>query len=68
VEVRVWKEGLLYHASSSRAQSEPQVCMAIDLFEVIAELSGLDLERAADAREALHLAGTAQDNLASPPA
>ena len=46
------------------AQSEPQVCLAVDLFEVVAEIAGLDLERSDQAREAMQLADAVQTDLA----
>jgi hypothetical protein len=42
---------------------EPQVCLPVDLFEVIAELAALDLEREEDAREAVRLANDARRRL-----
>jgi hypothetical protein len=64
VEVIVWRDGTLFSAARAGSAAEPQVCMAIDLFEVIAELAGLDLEDLDHAREALALADTAQQDLA----
>jgi hypothetical protein len=40
-----------------------QICLAVDLFEVIAELAGLDLERHEQAAEAIGLAEEAQRRL-----
>jgi len=42
------------------------VCLAVDLFEVIAELSGLDLEDRAEAAEAVALAEEARRRLGFP--
>ena len=42
---------------------EPQICAAVDLFEVIAELAGLNLEVAAQSAEAVALALEAQREL-----
>jgi hypothetical protein len=65
IEVIVWRDGTWFHATRAGSDSEPQLCMPIDLFEVIAELADLDLERVEDAREALGLADEAQRDLAS---
>ena len=43
-----------------REKSEPEVCLAVDLFEVIAEL---DLESDAGAAEAVRLSEEAQQRL-----
>jgi hypothetical protein len=43
--------------------TEPQICLAVDLFEVIAELAGLDLEDASQSAEAVALADRAQREL-----
>lgn len=59
-EVVVWREGDTYFARRADGASEPQICLAVDLFEVIAELSALDLERQDQAAEALALAEAAQ--------
>jgi hypothetical protein len=55
-QVLIWREGESFHASRSGALERPQVCLAVDLFEVIAELAGLDLEQRAQAAEAITLA------------
>ena len=41
----------------------PQVCLAVDLFEVIAELAELDLEESATMAEASTLSEQAQSQL-----
>ncbi len=66
VDVVVWRDDALFYAVKAGSEAEPQVCMGVDLFEVIAELSGLDLERLEHAREALDLAEAAQRELAQP--
>jgi hypothetical protein len=63
-KVVVWREGDLFNARRAESADRPQVCLAVDLFEVIAELAGLDLEQAAQVAEAMELAGTAQSRLA----
>ena len=43
----VWRDAeLFYLARAGQAPADVEVCLAVDLFEVIAELGGLDLERA----------------------
>ncbi len=62
-KIVVWKDGDLYHARRLGQCSQPQVCLAVDLFEVIAELAGLNLEQASQAAEASALSEQAQDRL-----
>jgi hypothetical protein len=59
----VWRDRDTYCARRAGEASEPEVCLAIDLFEVIAELAGLDLERERDAAEAMGLAEDAEQQL-----
>jgi hypothetical protein len=59
-ELVVWREHNTYFARRADEASEPQICLAVDLFEVIAELAELDLERQDQAAEALALANDAQ--------
>lgn len=59
-EIVVWREGDTYFARRASEATEPQICLAVDLFEVIAELAALDLERQDQAAEALALAEDAQ--------
>jgi hypothetical protein len=59
-ELVVWREHHTYFARRADEASEPQICLAVDLFEVIAELAELDLERQDQAAEALALANDAQ--------
>jgi len=54
--VVVWRDGELFHARADAAGGGEQVCLGVDLFEVIAELAELDLERPDEAAEALALA------------
>ncbi len=63
-EVVVWRDGTLFFAARAGAEKEPQVCLAVDLFEVIAELASLDLEKSDQAHEATKLANAAQTDLA----
>ena len=62
-KIVVWKEGDLYHARRLELPERPQVCLAVDLFEVVAELAGLDLEHAGQAAEASALSEQAQVQL-----
>jgi hypothetical protein len=61
----VWREDEMFHAQPSDSTFGPQVCMAVDLFEVIAELVGLDLDVAEQSAEAVLLAARAQETLAA---
>jgi hypothetical protein len=54
-KIVVWQEGDLYHARRLDLSQHPQVCLAVDLFEVIAELGELDLEKPSQATEATKL-------------
>jgi hypothetical protein len=59
----VWRDHDTYCARRVGEVGEPEVCLAVDLFEVIAELAGLDLESNGDADEAVRLAEQAQQQL-----
>lgn len=61
--VVVWWDGELFHARTKDALADEQVCLGVDLFEVIAELAGLDLEQEDEAAEALALANSARSEL-----
>ena len=65
-QIRVWRENDLYHARSAGPAVEPQICVAVDLFEVIAELAGLNLELKAESAEAVALSRHAQRLLEDP--
>jgi hypothetical protein len=62
-QIRVWREDDLFHARPVGAVVEPQICVAVDLFEVIAELAGLNLDVRAESVEAVRLAIEAQRGL-----
>jgi hypothetical protein len=62
----VWREDEMFHSRPAGTATEAQICLGIDLFEVIAELSGLDLEEGPQAAEALSLAEDARRRLADP--
>jgi hypothetical protein len=63
--IDVWREDDLFHARRADHVTEPQTCLGVDLFEVIAELFALDLNDAAEAAEAISLAEEAQHRLES---
>jgi hypothetical protein len=56
-------DGELFHAHQKDAVGDAQVCLGVDLFEVVAELAELDLEREEQALEALELANAARTEL-----
>jgi hypothetical protein len=62
-KILIWREGELFHARLRDRADSTQVCLAVDLFEVIAELAGLDLERGQEAAEAMELAELARREL-----
>jgi hypothetical protein len=66
-QIRVWRENDLYYARPAGSALEPQVCVAVDLFEVIAELAGLNLDVKAESAEAVALSRHAQRLLPDPP-
>jgi hypothetical protein len=65
-KIFVWQNGDLVYASRVDKR-DTQVCLAVDLFEVIADLAGLDLDRKAQADEAVALANEALGRLAQTP-
>ena len=67
-KIVVWREDGLFYARLSDSTVRPQVCMAVDLFEVIAEIGGLDLEVGEQAAEAMSLAEAARRRLKLSPA
>ena len=67
-KILVWSEGDTFCARLADAtEAEPEICLGIDLFEVIAELTGLDLEEGSQAAEALELSERAQRALGREP-
>jgi hypothetical protein len=62
-KVLIWRDRDEFYARSKGVGEEPQVCLGVDLFEVIADLTGLDLDDAAQAVEAIRLADDAQQLL-----
>ena len=67
VKILVWHEKDMFAAVRAGGAEEAQVCLGIDLFEVIAELAGLDLDDERDADEATRLATEARQWLSSVP-
>ncbi len=61
--VLVWHQFDSFYARRADTTDEPQICLGIDLFEVIAELTGLDLDQSEHAAEAVRLADDAQRSL-----
>jgi hypothetical protein len=61
--IRVWREDELFYARPAGSAIEPQICVAVDLFEVIAELAGLNLDDSRESAEAMRLACDAQRQL-----
>ena len=61
--VVVWLEQEAFYARLKGKAQDPQVCLGVDLFEVIADLTGLDLEDAGQAVEAIRLADEARERL-----
>jgi hypothetical protein len=55
-KIDVWRENDLFLARRSDHCEEPQICWAVDLFEVIAELARLDLDDRTQGTEAIGLA------------
>ncbi len=67
VQILVWREKDMFAASRAGATEEAQICLGIDLFEVVAELAGLDLDDETQAEEATTLSDEARQRLASLP-
>ena len=65
--ILVWREKDMFAASLAGAGEEAQICLGIDLFEVVAELAGLDLDDEDEAEEATRLANEARQRLSSLP-
>jgi hypothetical protein len=63
VRILVWREGESFCARQAKHALEPQICLGVDLFEVVAELTGLDLDDSEQANEAVALAARAQRRL-----
>ncbi len=66
-KILVWREKDMFAASRAGSAAEAQICLGIDLFEVIAELAGLDLDDEDQADEATRLSADARQRLSSLP-
>ena len=66
-KILVWREKDMFAALRARGTEEAQICLGIDLFEVVAELAGLDLDEEEQSEEATRLANDARQRLASTP-
>ncbi len=66
-KILVWREKDMFAALRAGGSEEAQVCLGIDLFEVIAELAGLDLDDSEQSEEATRLAEEARHRLSSLP-
>ena len=67
-KIVVWREKDMLAASRAGVADETQICLGIDLFDVIAELAGLDLDDDPGAEESTRLAVEARQRLSSLPA
>jgi len=65
--ILVWREKDMFAALRAGGPEEAQICLGIDLFEVVAELAGLDLDAEEQAEEATRLADKARQRLSSLP-
>ena len=66
-KILVWREKDMFAALRAGASEEAQICLGIDLFEVIAELAGLDLDDPDQSEEATQLSEDARQRLSSLP-
>jgi hypothetical protein len=66
-KILVWRENDMFAALRAGGTEEAQICLGIDLFEVIAELAGLDLDDEEQSEEATRLATEARHRLSSTP-
>jgi hypothetical protein len=62
-KILVWLEHDSYRVQLADRTDDPRICLELDLFEVIAELAGLELEEGAQAVEAMTLAEEAERRL-----
>lgn len=66
-KILVWREKDMFAALRAGGSEEAQICLGIDLFEVLAELAGLDLDDDEQSEEATRLADDARQRLSSLP-
>jgi hypothetical protein len=55
-KIHVWREDNTFCSRLADSVTEPEICLPIDLFEVIAELAGLELDDGPRAAESVELA------------
>jgi|GEM_PF-3714044 len=63
-KILVWREQDLFSACRAGSRETPETCLPVDLFEVIADLADLDLDRPSQSVEAMRLAAEAEARLA----
>ena len=66
-KILVWRETDMFAALRAGGSEEAQICLGVDLFEVVAELAGLDLDDEEQCEEATRLAADARQRLSSMP-
>jgi hypothetical protein len=66
-KILVWRETDMFAAQLAGGTDEAQICLGVDLFEVIAELAGLELDDEDQSAEATGLASEARQRLSSQP-
>jgi hypothetical protein len=66
-QILVWRKDQEFYARRADTVGDAQICLGVDLFEVIAELAELNLETEGGVIEATQLADEAQRRLASIP-
>ena len=66
-KILVWREKDMFAALRAGGSEEAQICLGVDLFEVVAELAGLDLDDDEQSEEATRLADEARQRLSSLP-
>ena len=59
-KILVWRDSETFHSQLLGSPGQDCRCSSDDLFEVLAELAGLDLDEGAQAAEAMRLADDAQ--------
>jgi hypothetical protein len=66
-KILVWRERDMFAALRAGGSEEAQICLGVDLFEVVAELAELDLDDEEQCEEATRLADDARHRLSSMP-
>lgn len=66
-KILVWRERDMFAALRAGGDEEAQICLGVDLFEVIAELAELNLDDEDQAEEATQLSEEARQRLSSLP-